>query len=162
MKRILTIITTSLYVLAALAQDNTLQVDSLNAELDSIMKHWEIELGEVVVTSTLPKTQIKGDALRTTVAGTILEKAGSTTDVLNKLPLLKAEKGSGVEVTGRGAAEVYINGRKVHDINELDRIRAEQVYSVDVIQNPGARYAASTRGGAHHSQETAGRRTERD
>lgn len=145
MKRVFTLFTIALCALVAMAQDNVQQVDSVNAELDSIMKRWEIELGEVVVKSTLPKTQLKGDALRTTVAGTILEKAGSTTDVLNKLPLLSAKRGEGVEVIGRGAAEVYINGRKVQDINELDRLRAEQVQSVDVIQNPGARYAASTK-----------------
>ena len=33
-------------------------------------------LGEVVVKSQLPKTHVKGDAMRTTVEGTILEKAG--------------------------------------------------------------------------------------
>ena len=33
------------------------------------------ELNEVVVKSTLPKTRVKGDAMRTTVAGSILEKA---------------------------------------------------------------------------------------
>ncbi len=145
MKRVFTSLAASLCVLAMVAQNNVEQVDSVNAELDSIMKRWEITLGEVVVKSTLPKTQVKGDALRTTVAGSILEKAGTTTDVLNKLPMLKATKGSGVEVTGRGAAEVYINGRKVQDMNELDRIQADQIQSVDVIQNPGARYAAATK-----------------
>lgn len=145
MKRIITTVATALAVLAMLAQDNVQQVDSLDMELDSIMKHWEIELGEIVVKSTLPKTQVKGDALRTTIAGSVLEKAGSTTDLLAKLPMLKAQKGEGVEVTGRGAAEVYINGRKVMDLNELDRLRSDQVQSVDIVQNPGARYSASTK-----------------
>ena len=34
-------------------------------------------LSEVVVKGQLPKTHVKGDAMRTTVAGTILEKAGT-------------------------------------------------------------------------------------
>ena len=145
MKRVFTSIATALAVLITMAQDNVQQADSLDMELDSIMKHWEITLGEIVVKSTLPKTQVKGDALRTTIAGSVLEKSGSTTDLLAKLPMLKASKGSGVEVQGRGAAEVYINGRKVMDMNELDRLRSDQVQSVDVVQNPGARYAASTK-----------------
>ena len=41
-------------------------------------------LGEVVVKSQLPKTHAKGDAMRTTVAGTILEKAGTVSDALSK------------------------------------------------------------------------------
>ena len=39
-------------------------------------------LDEVVVKSQLPKTLVKGDAMRTTVAGTILEKAGTVSDAL--------------------------------------------------------------------------------
>ena len=102
-------------------------------------------LNEVTVKSSLPKSRVKGDAMRTIINGTILEKAGKATDVLNRIPQLKADKDGGVEVFGRGGAEVYINGRKVQDLKELTRISSEQIMSVDVIQNPGARYAASVK-----------------
>ena len=101
------------------------------------------QLGGIVVKGRLPKTRVKGDAMRTTVAGTILEKAGTVSDALSKIPQLKAERDGSVEVLGRGAAEVYINGRKVQDVSELSRLRSDQIQHVDVIQNPGARYAAS-------------------
>ena len=102
-------------------------------------------LSEVVVKGQLPKTQVKGDAMRTTVAGTILEKAGTVSDALSKIPSLEAERDGGVKVLGRGDAEVYINGRKVQDMKELSRLRSDQIQHVDVVQNPGARYAASTK-----------------
>ena len=103
-------------------------------------------LKEVVVKSQLPKTHVKGDAMRTTIAGTILEKAGNASDLLNKVPSLEAEKdGGAVKVLGRGDAEVYINGRRVQDLKELARIDASQIQHVDVVHNPGARYAASTK-----------------
>ena len=102
-------------------------------------------LGEVVVKSQLPKTHAKGDAMRTTVAGTILEKAGTVSDALSKIPSLEAERDGAVKVLGRGDAEVYINGRRVQDEKELSRLRSDQIQHVDVIQNPGARYAASTK-----------------
>ena len=102
-------------------------------------------LKEVVVKGQLPKTHVKGDAMRTTVAGTILEKAGTLSDALSKIPSLEAEGESGVKVLGRGEAEVYINGRKVQDVSELGRINSDQILHVDVVQNPGARYAASTK-----------------
>ena len=103
------------------------------------------QLGEVVVKSRLPKTRVKGDAMRTTVAGTILEKAGTVSDLLSKVPMLEADRDGGVKVLGRGDAEVYINGRRVQDASELSRLRSDQIQHVDVVQNPGARYAASTK-----------------
>ena len=102
-------------------------------------------LGEVVVKSSLPRTQVKGDAMRTTVDGTILEKAGTASDALSKIPFLEAERDGEVKVLGRGDAEIYINGRRVLDVKELSRLRSDQIQYVDVVQNPGARYAASTK-----------------
>ena len=109
------------------------------------MKEDALLLGEVVVKSQLPKTHVKGEAMRTTVEGTILEKAGSVADALARVPSLEAKRDGAVTVLGRGEAEVYINGRKVQDVSELSRLRSDQIQHVDVIQNPGARYAASTK-----------------
>ena len=102
-------------------------------------------LNEVVIKSSLPKTRAKGDAMRTSVAGSVLEKAGTANDVLTRIPNIEAASNDGVKVWGRGAAEVYINGRKMLDANELSRLRSEQIQYVEVVQNPGARYAASTK-----------------
>ena len=102
-------------------------------------------LKEVVVKGQLPKTYVKGDAMRTTVAGTILEKAGTVSDALSKIPSLEADRDGAVKVLGRGEAEVYINGRKVQDVKELSRLRSDQIQHVDVVHNPSARYAASTK-----------------
>ena len=122
----------------------TLFVKAANG-LTITMKEDAQMLGEVVVKSQLPKTLVKGDAMRTTVAGTILEKAGTVNDALSKIPSLEAERDGGVKVLGRGDAEVYINGRRVQDNSELSRLRSDQIQHVDVVQNPGARYAASTK-----------------
>ena len=113
--------------------------------LTIVLKEETVMLGEVVVKSTLPKTRVKGDAMRTTVEGTILEKAGTVSDALARLPMLEADRNGGVKVLGRGDAEVYINGRRVLDQKELVRLRSDQIEHVDVVQNPGARYAASTK-----------------
>lgn len=124
---------------AAMAQSSSKDKALTNFEDTTMM------LQEVTVKSTLPKTRVKGDAMRTIVTGSILEKAGKGVDVLNRIPQLKADKDGSVEVFGRGNAEVYINGRKVMDLKELSRIQSEQIKTVDVIQNPGARYAANVK-----------------
>ena len=78
-------------------------------------------VGEVIVKGQLPQTHAKGDAMRTTVAGTILEKAGTLSDALSKIPFVEAKHDGAVKVIGRGDAEVYINGRRVQDMKELAR-----------------------------------------
>ncbi len=118
--------------------------DSISADTAQWFNQTQ-QLGGVVVKGRLPKTRVKGDAMRTTVAGTILEKAGTVSDALKRIPMLEAERDGGVKVLGRGDAEVYLNGRRVQDMNELSRLRSDQIQHVDVVQNPGARYAASVK-----------------
>ena len=115
------------------------------AQTQTHLEDTTMMLQEVTVRSTLPKTRVKGDAMRTIINGTILEKAGSATDVLNRIPQLQADNDGNVEVFGRGNAEVYVNGRKLQDLKELSRLQSEQIKTVDVVQNPGARYAASVK-----------------
>ena len=102
------------------------------------------QLGEVVVKADLPKMQLKGDAMITTVTGSVLEKAGTGEDLLNKIPGVSAEDEE-VNVFGSGTAEIYINGRKVRDNSEIDQLSSEQIKRVEVVKNPGARYDASVK-----------------
>ena len=124
---------------AAMAQNDSLLKDTM------MWYNQTHQLDGIVVQGRLPKTRVKGDAMRTTVAGTILEKAGTVSDALARIPSLEAERDGAVKVIGRGDAEVYINGRRVQDAKELSRLRSDQIQHVDVVQNPGARYAASTK-----------------
>ena len=99
-------------------------------------------LGEVVVKSDLPKTRLKGEGMVTGVGGTILEHAGTMERLLDRIPNVSARNGE-IEVFGRGKPEMYINGRKVRDKSELDRLNPDNIQDVEVITNPGARYDAS-------------------
>ena len=101
-------------------------------------------LGEVVVKGYLPKTQAKGDAMVTTVSGSVLEKAGTAENLLDKIPNVTAQNGA-VTVFGRGTPEIYINGRKVRNQQELDQLSSDNIKSVEVVSNPGARYDASVK-----------------
>ncbi|MDE6180609.1 MAG: TonB-dependent receptor [Phocaeicola sp.] len=101
-------------------------------------------LGEVTVKGYRPQTRMKGDAMVTKVEGTILEKAGTANDLLSKIPNVSTEDGV-VEVFGRGTAEIYINGRQMRNTSELEQLSSEQIKSVEVVSNPGARYNASAK-----------------
>ena len=101
-------------------------------------------LGEVVVKANLPITRAKGDAMVTTVTGTLLEKAGNANDLLDKIPNVSAEGGN-VNVFGSGKAEIYINGRKMRSASELEQLSSDNIKSVEVVHTPGARYDAEVK-----------------
>ena len=94
------------------------------------------------ISAVMPKTKLTGEGLQTTVKGSVLENAGTAKDVLSKTPgMIKGQ--NGLEVIGKGAPLVYINGRKVTDSSELDRLQSNEIQSIEVITNPGVQYDAS-------------------
>lgn len=102
-------------------------------------------LAEVIVKGNLPKVQLKGDAMVTRVEGTILEKAGTLAELLDKVPNVTVKDEKEVTVFSRGTPEIYINGRLVRDNMELSQVMADNIMSVEVVNNPGARYDAEVR-----------------
>lgn len=101
-------------------------------------------LGEVVVKSDLPATRMKGNALVTGVEGSFLSHAGTANDVLAQVPMVTGQDGK-FEVFGKGTPLIYINGRLVRDTGELSQLNSQDIRSVEVVTNPGARYDASVK-----------------
>ena len=95
-----------------------------------------------VATGMMVKTRITSNSMVTDIQGTVLGTSGSVLEMLGKVPGMLA-KGNELEVIGKGAPVIYINGRKLHDMNELKQMRSEDVQSVEVINNPGAQYDAT-------------------
>jgi hypothetical protein len=92
----------------------------------------------------MPKTKLTGEGIQTSVRGSVLENVGNANDVLAKTPgIIKGQ--NGIEVIGKGAPLVYINGHKVTDATELQRLQSNEIQSVEVITNPGAQYDATVR-----------------
>lgn len=111
-------------------------------QLNVRLKEKAFVLGEAVVHAQLPQTILKGEGMVTTVAGSVLEKSTSIEQLLDFIPHVSAQNGK-VEVLGRGEPEIYINGKRMLNQMELERLNPENVKSVEVITNPGARYAAT-------------------
>lgn len=107
-----------------------------------------IEIGEVVARATRPSTTMKGNALVTNVEGSSLAIAGTANDVLVRVPMVIDNDGT-LEVFGKGAPAIYINGRLVNDIQELAQLNSQDIRNVEVITNPGAAYAANVNAVIH-------------
>ena len=101
-------------------------------------------LEEVVVKGNLPVTRMKGDAMVTSVENSVLSKVGSANDVLTKIPGI-TKKQDAFEVFGKGTPLIYINGRKLHDLSELEQLGSDEIKKVEVIRNPGSRYDATVK-----------------
>ena len=101
-------------------------------------------LGEVEIKAMRPTYNMTSEGIATNVENTVLSQAGTAEDVLAKIPGL-TKKGEDFEVFGKGAPLIYINGREVHDLSELDQLKSEDIKSVEVITNPGAKYDASVK-----------------
>jgi hypothetical protein len=99
---------------------------------------------EVVVKGHRTLHKLTSEGLKTTVSGTVLERLGSAEDVLAKIPGI-IKKAEGYEVFGKGTPVFYINGRKVYDVTELTRLKAEDVKDISVISNPGSKYDATVK-----------------
>ena len=96
----------------------------------------------VVVQGERPKVVLQGNSLMMNVEGTVMERLGTAEDVLTRVPMI-AKRGEGYEILGKGAPLIYLNNRKLSDLQELRNVQSDFIRSVEVIQNPGARYDAS-------------------
>ena len=96
----------------------------------------------VVIQGERPKAVLQGNSLMMNVEGTVMERMGTAEDVLSRVPMI-AKQGEGFEILGKGAPLIYLNNRKLTDLNELKNIQSDFIRNVEVIQNPGARYDAS-------------------
>ncbi len=101
-------------------------------------------LGEVVVKSSLPKTVLRGEGMITNIEGSVLEKTSNMEQLLSRIPNVSAKDGQ-IEVFGRGTPVIFINGRKMQDQMDLQRLQPSNIKKIEVINNPGARYDASVK-----------------
>ena len=100
-------------------------------------------LDEVVITQHFPLYRLDNGGLTTKVENTILSKAGTAMNVVELLPGVLRKVDGTLEVLGKGTPLIYINNREVRNLDELDRLNAENIKQIELITSPGAAYGAS-------------------
>lgn len=120
----------------------TIFINSNGGDMGTIKMQPEATmLGEVVVKGARPTFKITTEGIKTDVDGTLLSKVGTANDVLQNLPGVQ-KKSDGIEVFGKGAPLIYINGREMRNKTELDQLKSDDIANVELITNPGAKYKA--------------------
>lgn len=109
-------------------------------------------LQSVQVTAQSKLIENKIDKLVYNAEKDITSQSGVATDVLRKVPQLSVDVDGNVELQGSGNILFLINGKpstifgsNIADV--LQSIPANQIKSIEVITNPGARYDAQGTGG---------------
>ena len=121
----------------------TLYKQCNSTELGTIrMQPETMTIKGVVVTGERPKVQLQDNSLVMNVEGTVMERMGTAEDVLSRVPTI-SKKGEAFEILGKGVPLIYLNNRKLTDLQELRNIQSDNIKNVEVIQNPGARYDAT-------------------
>lgn len=98
-----------------------------------------VNLKEINVKAYTPTFSIKKGNLVTNVSNSSLSSIGTATDVLDKVPGI-FNRGEKITVFGKENPSIYINNRKVYDMDELNNLSSEDIKNIEVIQNPGAKY----------------------
>ena len=112
--------------------------------LTIVLKEDAKMMKEVVVKGSAPLHKMTTEGIQTNIENTILSKLGTCEDVLTHVPGLTKKK-DGYEVFGKGTPIIYINGRQMRDVTELERLKSSDIKSVEVITNPGSKYNAAVR-----------------
>ncbi len=103
-----------------------------------------MHLQKVVVKGQQKTFEMTHEGLVTQVKGTPLSEAGTANDVLSQVPSVYGSDGK-YSVYGKGEALIYVNGRRLTDNTELERISSKDVASVVLDNNPGAKYDATVK-----------------
>lgn len=99
-------------------------------------------LNEAVVTGKVPKHTLIPGGIRTQIEGSVLASRTDLMQVLKALPLVDI-KHDKITIISKGSPTVYVNGRKVQSMMELQRIQPHLIEHIEVLTTPDARYEAS-------------------
>lgn len=95
------------------------------------------------VTVTPPDYKMKGNGLVVSIQNTALSHMDDVGKMLEFIPGLQSNS-NGLYVFGKGTPLVYLNGRILNNLTELQKLRPSDIATVEIIKNPGAAYSAAS------------------
>jgi hypothetical protein len=104
-------------------------------------------LGEVEVRAARPEVIIEADKTTINIEGTVMAEGNTALDVIGRSPGVFVDQDGNINLNGRPGVTVMINDRQTYmsaqDLaNFLRAMPAENIKSIEVINNPSARFDA--------------------
>jgi hypothetical protein len=108
-------------------------------------------LSEVTVRATRPEIIIEADKTTINIEGTVMAEGNNALDVISRSPGVYVDENNNINLNGRPGVTVMINDRQTYmsasDLsNFLRAMPAENIKSIEIINNPTSRFDAE--GGA--------------
>lgn len=129
-------------------QDTTFLVE--NAPFQAVLDLGTIALATnntlktVTVESTVPTFKSERGKIIVNVERSMLSASGSALDVLRRSPKVLVNSQDQVQVFGKGAPILLLDGQPVTE-QELKNIPSSEIKEVEIIKNPSAKYDAAGR-----------------
>jgi hypothetical protein len=112
----------------------------------------ENELAQVTVTARRPPIEVKADKTVLNVEGTVNSTGLNALELLRKAPGVTIDNNENVNVKGKNAVKIMIDGREVpldgKDLSALLKgTQASDITNIEIISNPSAKYDAAGNAG---------------
>lgn len=130
-----------------------IETDNQKVALSDILLTPSVKsLAEVKITGQKALIENKTDKLVYNAEKDITSQGGNATDILKKVPMVSVDVNGNVELQGSSGIMFLINGKPStlfgsSIADALQAIPANQIQSIEVITNPGAKYDAQGTGG---------------
>ena len=121
-------------------------------EVPEIQLSEGIELEEVVVATARPFIELKADKVVVNIANSSVATGNNALEVLQMSPGVTVDKDNNISLKGKQGVLVTINGKNQYMSNEdiarlLESMPASTIESIEIIQNPAAKYDAEGNSG---------------
>jgi len=114
-------------------------LDSISMEADTVM------LGVVTISAQRKIIQKTPEGFILNAASNITQTGGTATDLLRSTPTVNVDEDGNITLRGKTPL-ILINGRN-SSMTNTDQIAASSVESIEIINNPSAKYDASAESG---------------
>lgn len=104
-----------------------------------ILQNISISIDKVIVTGKSKFIRIDDSGIVINIKNSILANELSSLDVLSKIPGIIGRDSKITNVYGESPT-IYVDGRKLYNIEDLNNITPDQITSIKVNNNPGAEY----------------------
>ncbi|MBC8756874.1 TonB-dependent receptor [Kordia sp. YSTF-M3] len=102
-------------------------------------------LDEVVIKAEKRLFENKSGNIKANIANTELSALPSPVDILSNIPTVQVSPNrESISVVGRGNALIYLNKQRI-TANQLSTLAVDNIKSIEVINNPSAKYEADGR-----------------